>query len=99
MWTHFSASLLMRWSSENSTSGSRVSVAASTKVTASMMPPAIDLKEGEGTSITAESDTSTVMPESRTALPAVSIVSAMASRAVSWWPIRAARKRTTRNSA
>ncbi len=61
-----------------------------------MMPPAIDLNAGDGTSITADRLTRTVAPDSRTALPAVSMVSATASvrpRA------RAARKRTTRNSA
>ena len=56
-----------------------------------MMPPAIDRNDGEGTSITADSETSTVSPESSTALPAVSMVSAIACRGDSWWPIRAAR--------
>ena len=92
-------SLLIRWSSLKSTSGSRVSVAASTKTTESMMPPAIDRNDGDGTSITADSEISTVAPESSTALPAVSIVSAIACRGESWSPIRAARKRTTRNRA
>ena len=81
----------MRWSSLTSTSGSRVSVAASTKTTDSMMPPAIDRKDGEGTSMTADSEMSTVRPESSTALPAVSIVSAMARGADSLAPMRAAR--------
>ena len=47
-------------------------------MTASMMPPAIDRNAGDGTSITADRETRTVAPESRTALPAVSIVSAIA---------------------
>ena len=68
----------MRWSSLASTSGSRVRVAASTKTTASMIPPAIERNDGEGTSITADSEISTVAPESSTALPAVSMVSAIA---------------------
>jgi len=97
--TQGSESLLIRWSSLNSTSGSRASVAARTKVTESMIPPAIERNDGEGTSITAEREISTVAPESRTALPAVSMVSAIAWRAFSWWPIRAARKRTTRKRA
>ena len=63
------------------------------------MPPAIDRNDGDGTSITADSEMSTVAPESSTALPAVSIVSATAWRAFSWCPIRAARKRTTMNRA
>ncbi len=74
-------------------------MAASTKMTESMIPPAIDRNDGDGTSITADSEISTVAPESRTALPAVSMVSAIACRASSWWPILAARKRTTRNRA
>ncbi len=68
----------MRWSSFASTRGSRVRVAASTKTTESMMPPAMERKEGEGTSITAESEMRTVAPDRRTALPAVSMVSAIA---------------------
>jgi hypothetical protein len=94
-----SASSLIRTSSLESTSGSRVRVAPSTKMTASMMPPAIDRKEGEGTSITAEREISTVAPESSTALPAVSMVSATACRGDSCWPMRAARKRTTMKRA
>ena len=43
-----------------STAGSRVSVAASTKTTLSMIPSAIERKAGLGTSITAESEISTV---------------------------------------
>ena len=86
-------------SSADSTTGSRVRVAASTKTTASMMPPAIERNDGDGTSMTAESDTRTVRPESSTALPAVSMVSAIASAGSSWEPSRAARKRCTMNSA
>ena len=56
-----------------------------------MIPPAMERKEGEGTSITAESEISTVAPESRTALPAVSMVSATASRALRPLPQREAR--------
>ena len=41
-----------------------------------MIPAAIDLKAGAGTSITADSAISTVRPEKSTALPAVSMVSA-----------------------
>ncbi len=59
--------------------GNRVSVAASTKITETMIPSDIERKAGLGTSITAESETSTVRPEKRTALPAVSIVSPTAS--------------------
>ena len=62
-----------------STAGSRVRVAASTKTTESMIPTAIERNAGDGTSITAESEISTVAPENSTALPAVSIVSATAS--------------------
>ena len=59
----------------------------------------IERKDGEGTSITAESEMRTVAPDSSTALPAVSMVSAIAWRGDSCQPIRAARNRTTRNSA
>lgn len=83
--------MLILSSRANSTSGSSVRVAASTKTTESMIPPAMDRNEGEGTSITAESETSTVAPESRTAFPAVSMVSAMAARTDLCCPIRAAR--------
>ena len=55
-------------------------MAARTKATLSMIPSAIDLNAGLGTSMTAESETKTVRPEKRTALPAVSIVIATASR-------------------
>ena len=66
-------------------------MAASTKTTASMIPPAIERNDGDGTSITADSEISTVSPESSTALPAVSIVSATASRGEAPPPIRDAR--------
>ena len=69
-----------------STAGSSVSVAASTKSTLIMIPRAIERNAGLGTSITAESEISTVTPEKRTALPAVSIVTATASRASSFEP-------------
>lgn len=73
-------------------------MAARTKTTASMMPSAMDLKAGAGTSITAERLTRTVRPDRATALPAVSMVSATALTGL---PCRAsaARKRTTRKSA
>ena len=84
-------------SSLNSVTGSRVRVAASTKSTESMIPPAADRNEGDGTRSTADSETSMVPPDSRTALPAVSMVSATASRADLC--TRAERYRTTRKSA
>ena len=43
------------------------------------MPSAIDRNAGEGTSMTADSEISTVSPEKSTALPAVSIVSPTAA--------------------
>ena len=58
-----------------------------------MIPSAIDLKAGLGTSITADSEISTVMPLNRTALPAVSIVTAAASTGSRSAPKRAPRKR------
>ena len=62
------------------------------KTTETMIPSAIERNAGLGTSITAESEISTVMPEKSTALPAVSIVSATASRG--WLePKKAPRKR------
>ena len=79
--------------------GQRVSVAASTKATLSMIPSAIDRKAGLGTSITAESEIRTVAPEKSTALPAVSIVTATASRVGSFEPKKAPRKRWTTKSA
>ena len=82
-----------------STAGSSVSVAASTKMTATMMPRDVERKAGLGTSITAESETSTVSPEKRTALPAVSIVVATASTGLSPWPKWALRNRMTMNRA
>ena len=76
-----------------STAGRSVSVAASTKRTETMMPRLIDRNAGLGTSITALSEISTVMPENSTALPAVSIVAATASGADSLEAEDAARKR------
>ena len=76
-----------------------MSVAASTKATASMMPPAIERKAGEGTSITADRLTRTVAPDRATALPAVSMVSTTASTVLRARPIRAPRKRMTMNRA
>ena len=64
-----------------------------------MMPAAIERNAGDGTSMTADRLTSTVRPENSTALPAVSIVSATAARLSARPPKRAARNRTTRNSA
>ena len=63
------------------------------------MPSAIDRNAGEGTSITALSEMSTVTPLKSTALPAVSIVSATASSAESLLPKKAPRKRMTMNRA
>ena len=63
------------------------------------MPSAIERNAGLGTSITAESEISTVSPEKRTALPAVSIVTATASRGSSFEPTSAPRKRSTMKSA
>ncbi len=60
-------------------------------MTASMMPPAIERKAGDGTSMTADKEMRTVAPDSRTALPAVSIVSATESRALRPRPMRAER--------
>jgi hypothetical protein len=45
-----------------------------------MIPSAIERNAGLGTSNTAESEIRTVRPEKSTALPAVSIVTATASR-------------------
>ena len=50
-------------------------------MTASMIPRLVERNAGLGTSITALSEISTVTPENRTALPAVSIVTAVASAA------------------
>ena len=89
----------MRVPSRESTAGSSVSVAAMMKMTDNMIPRAIDRNAGLGTSITADSDINTVMPENRTAFPAVSMVFATASTTGSREPKSAARNRTTRNSA
>ena len=97
--THGSASLSTRGPSLPSTAGSSVSVAARMKMTESMIPSAIDRNAGEGTSITAVSEISTVTPLKSTALPAVSIVSATACSTGSWEPKSAPRKRMTMNSA
>ena len=64
-----------------------------------MMPRDVERKAGLGTSITAESETSTVSPEKRTALPAVSIVVATASTGLSPWPKWAPRNRMTMKRA
>ncbi len=82
-----------------STAGSSVSVAASTKMTASMMPRLMLRKAGLGTSITAVREIRTVAPLNSTALPAVSIVTAVASSASSSEPNSAPRKRMTMKSA
>ena len=81
------------------TAGRRVRVARRTKTTLSMIPSAIDRNAGLGTSMTAESEMSTVSPEKRTALPAVSIVTATASRVSRSEPKCAPRKRATMKSA
>ena len=69
------------------------------KTTLIMIPSAIERNAGLGTSITADSEISTVVPEKSTALPAVSMVTATASRAGSLEPKKALRKRWTMNSA
>jgi hypothetical protein len=97
--THLSGSASTFGPSLASTAGSSVSVAARTKTTLSMIPSAIDRKAGLGTSITADSEISTVSPEKSTALPAVSIVTATASRTSSLDPKWAPRKRWTTKSA
>ena len=56
------------------------------KATDSMIPSAIERNAGLGTSITADNEISTVAPENSTALPAVSIVAATASRVVTCEP-------------
>ena len=76
-----------------------MSVAASTKITANMIPRLIERNAGDGTSITAVSEISTVMPLNSTALPAVSIVTAVASTADILCPKNAPRKRCTTNRA
>ncbi len=90
---HGSASLSTRGPSFASTAGSSVSVAARTKMTASMIPRLVERNAGLGTSITALSEISTVTPENRTAFPAVFIVTAVASSAESCDPTKAPRKR------
>ena len=74
------ASRSTRSPSQPSTAGSSVSVASRMNATESMIPSAIERNAGLGTSITADNETSTVTPEKSTALPAVSIVTATASR-------------------
>ena len=74
-------------------------VAANTKITATMIPKLIERNAGLGTSITALSEISTVIPEKSTALPAVSMAWATASSGVSFEPKNAPRKRWTTNSA
>ena len=64
-----------------------------------MIPSETERKAGLGTSSTAASETITVRPEKRTALPAVSIVSPTASSGFSCCPKRALRKRMTMNRA
>ena len=96
---HGSASLSTLGPSLESTAGSSVSVAASTNRTASMIPRLIERNAGLGTSITADSEISTVMPLNRTALPAVSIATAVASAGERLWPNSAPRKRCTTNRA
>ena len=80
-------------------------MAASTATTDSMIPKAIDLKAGLGTTMMAASEASTVSALNATALPAVSTVSATDATIASRSPgfasrrLRAARKRMTRNRA
>ena len=64
-----------------------------------MIPSAIERNAGLGTSITAESEISTVRPEKSTALPAVSMATAAASHRRQPEPKSAARNRTTMKSA
>ncbi len=96
---HGSASLSTRGPSFASTAGSSVSVAASTKITASMIPRLMLRNAGLGTSITAVNEISTVAPLNSTALPAVSIATAAASSRDMSEPNSAPRKRMTMNSA
>ena len=73
-------------------------MAASTIITASAMPSGTERKAGTGTSVTASSAAMTVRPLISTALPAVAIVSAVASRGAR--PAASAeRKRATMKSA
>ena len=64
-----------------------------------MIPSETERKAGLGTSITAESEISTVRAEKTTALPAVSIVAPAASTGLRPSPKRALRKRITMKSA
>ena len=64
-----------------------------------MIPSAVDRNAGLGTSNTADSETRTVIAENKTAFPAVSIVTATASRTASRAPCSEARKRCTMKSA
>ena len=81
------ASASTRGPSLASTAGSSVSVAARTNSDGEHDPERPSSgTPGCGTSITAESEISTVTPEKSTALPAVSIVTATASRASSFEP-------------
>ena len=88
----------MRWPRPDSAAGSSVSVAASTIITARPIPSGTERNAGTGTSVTASSAATTVSPLTRTALPAVAIVSAVAARGASP-AASAARKRTTMKSA
>ena len=74
-------------------------MAPSTKTTLSMIPSAIERKAGLGTSSTAESEIRTVAPENSTAFPAVSIVTATASRTGSCEPKYAPLNRWTMKRA
>ena len=95
----------MRVPSLPSTAGSSVKVAARTAITESMMPSDMLRNAGLGTISTVDSETSTVRPLNAMALPAVPMVSAIASReawrgsGLSARVFSAARKRTTMNSA
>ncbi len=91
--THLSASLSTLGPSLASTAGSRVRVASRMNVTASMMPRLIERNAGLGTSSTADSEMSTVSPENSTAFPAVSMVTPVASSALSSDPKKAPRNR------
>ena len=64
-----------------------------------MIPSAIDRNAGLGTSMTAVSEISTVTPEKSTALPAVSIVTAVASTGERLEPNSAPRNRATMKRA
>jgi hypothetical protein len=64
-----------------------------------MIPRLIERNAGEGTSITALSEISTVTPLNSAALPAMSMVTAVASTAGSPCPKNAPRNRCTTNRA